>query len=73
MEDYKFCILTEEKDIIDFEKGLFNAFKDDSWILSKYQIFDNNRLKPFIPYNELLIMGLKKENELIGFGSMNFI
>lgn len=70
----KYLILKEEEDIIQFEKGLYNAFiikTNSNWIKYNYEIINNCRLKPKRPYSEIVIYGIKNEGKIIGACSYN--
>ena len=66
-DDYEFCVLTEEKDIIEYEKGAYEAFlKSESleWIKENFQIINNNQLKSSVPYfSNKKFMQLKKNQK----------
>lgn len=75
MEEYEFCILTDEKDIIEYEKKLYNDFSKRSpyrWIAKNHQMIDNCRLKSKISYEDQTVYGIKKEGQLIAGASINF-
>lgn len=68
MNNYEYCILTNEKDIIEYEKGLYKVFKNDEWYLDHY-IVNGDRMRA--PYKNQQIFGIKKDNRLIGATAMN--
>jgi hypothetical protein len=75
MENYEFCILKDEKDIIEYEKGLYDAFikKDpDGWVSKNYDIINNCRLRSKISYSYQTIYAVKINDEIIACGAVNF-
>lgn len=69
-EKYKFCILTDDKDIIEYEKGLHNFFykrEKDHWEI------DGKRMRHKINYKDQMVLGIKSnEGEILGGTSINF-
>ena len=75
MKNYEFCILTNDEDIIEYEKGLYDSYsqKDaDGWIFNNYEMIDNCRLKPNIDYKDLVVYGYKDKNKLIAGAAINY-
>jgi len=75
MSKYEFCILTDDNDIIEYEKGLYQSYsqKDsDGWIFNNYKIIDNCRLQPNINYNDLVVYGYKDNDRLIAGSAINY-
>jgi hypothetical protein len=77
IESLKFSILdiTNEKEIIDYEQGLYEAFVlniPDKWIMNKYKIIDNKRLQSYIPYSEQEIYTGKINDKIICAAAINF-
>ncbi|OHD15291.1 MAG: hypothetical protein A2086_00825 [Spirochaetes bacterium GWD1_27_9] len=71
---YEFCILTDEEDIIEYEKEMFTAFNKinpNYWICKHYKIIDNCRFQSEIPYKDQLIFAVKKNNRLIAAAAVN--
>jgi hypothetical protein len=63
----KYCILEQEKDLIEYEKKFYEACikkGTDLWALENLEIIDGCRLKPFVPYKSLISIGLKIDDEL---------
>lgn len=57
---YYFKIITSEEDICKYETGLYKAFykiMPDKWIQKNYIKTSSNKIKPFIPYQHLIIYG----------------
>jgi N-acetylglutamate synthase-like GNAT family acetyltransferase len=74
--DYEFCILKNEKDIIEYEKAVYitnskKRYKKDNY-LSIYNIIDNYRAKTKISYSNIKIFAIKKNGELLGGIAFNF-
>ena len=73
--DYQFCILTNKKDIIEYEKQLFNAFSKrspDGWVMSNYEIIDGERLRSkCFTYEDQLISIVKHNDEIIAGNAVN--
>lgn len=68
MNKFTFCVLKCEKDIIEHEKLLYDAFVKRSlpgWIYNNYKKIDGNRLQAPFSYEDQLIIGLKNEEKLI--------
>lgn len=62
-------LLTDEQDIVDYEKGLYDAFMvrtDGNWIKQQYKTVNGDRLQPNKSYSDLLIYGLKTNGNLMG-------
>ncbi len=67
---------SKEKEIIDYEKGLFVAFSEknpDKWIQSKYFLNSaEKRMRSFIHYSDQEIYLAKKADNVIGAAAINF-
>ena len=76
MENIEYCVLTDEKDIIEFEKGIYNAFKRTSpngWLMTNYEIIDNCRLKSKnIPYSDMKIYAAINDSGVLAVLNMNY-
>jgi|GEM_PF-1695885 len=75
MKDYEFSILTNEKDIIEYEKKMYSVYQKknpDSWVLKHGEIIDNCRLRPKIEYDKLIIYQGKYKGELFAGVKANF-
>jgi hypothetical protein len=74
LKDFTFSIINNEKDIIDFEKGIYRNFylrNPDNWIAKNYTLIENNRLKPKVDYsNQIIIVG-KEDNNIVAGISYN--
>lgn len=71
----KFCILTDEKDIIEQEKKLFDTYmkkNQSGWVVNNYIKIDNCRLRAKIPYNDQTVYAVKKNDDIIAGGALNF-
>ncbi len=68
MPKYEFVEIKEEKEIIEHEKLLYDAFimrSPDEWISNHYEKIDNYRLRAPYPYTDLIVLGVKKDNILV--------
>ena len=68
MTDYKFCILKDNNEIIEYEKGLYKAYTkltQSDWRKDNYKIIDGCRYKCNIPYSEQLIYAIKQNNKIM--------
>ncbi|MCP4134206.1 MAG: hypothetical protein GY754_24750 [bacterium] len=68
MDGYQFCILEDEVDYIEYEKGLFSVFRassPDGFLMKNYQVIEDCRLKPYFSYSDLVIYAIKKDEEIV--------
>lgn len=75
LNGYETCILTNENDIMEYEKCLYNAYyksfkanNNIGWIFKHYLKIDNCRLRPDIPYEDQLLYAIKDKNKKIVAG-----
>ena len=75
MSEIEYCILTDEKDIIEYEKKLYESFtkKDpDGWVVNNYELIDGCRLRSkTIPIENQVFCVAKKESTIIAGMSGN--
>lgn len=72
--EYEFYQLKSEKDLISHEKLLYDSFivrTPDKWIMNNYKIINNNRLQAPNDYCDLVIYGLKINDEIFSTFVMN--
>lgn len=76
MDDIKYCFLTDEKDIIEYEKGLYNAFKNNDptgWILNNYKMVDECRLiSKTLDYDDQEFYTVKKDGIILIGAAVNY-
>ena len=68
MPDYEFCILKDNKDIIEYEKGLYKAFTKitlSEWREKNYKLIDGNRYKCNIEYEDQVLYAIKEDNKVV--------
>lgn len=71
---YQFCRLNTTDEIESFERALFDAFRvayPDGFIMNTYHVVDGCRLRPHIPYSDIVIYGLKRHNRLVAATAYN--
>lgn len=71
MEDFKIELLNHnnETDIVGYERGLYDLYieeKKSEWYRQNYIFTDDNRLKPFLDYSDMLIYLAKLEGKVVG-------
>ena len=60
--------LKTEAELIEYEKKFYEACTSkgtDRWALDNLLVIDGCRLKPFVPYDKLISIGLKINDELV--------
>lgn len=77
MKGYTFEIFDhkDQMSLIELEKKIYTAFVEkipNNWVQSKYQIIDDNRLRPNISYNKQHIFLMKKENTIVSAIGLHF-
>jgi len=73
MEGIKFCILTNEKDIDDFERGIYRTYlknNKDGWVSCNYQVINGCKLRSKISYDNQIIYSFKKKNNIVIAGAV---
>ena len=68
MPDYEFFILKDNKDIIEYEKGLYKAFTKitlSEWREKNYKLIDGNRYKCNIEYEDQVLYAIKEDNKVV--------
>lgn len=77
MSEYSYEVLnlSNEKNIIDYEKGLYKAFitkSPDGWISNYYQKIGEDRLRhPLLDYEDQTITVIRKNGRIIAGSSQN--
>jgi hypothetical protein len=64
------CIISTDEEILDYENCLYEAFvvrgkNFNFWVKSRYIKSGEKRIKPNIPYKDLLIFAIKNDNKII--------
>lgn len=72
MKDLQVSILdyNNETDLLDYEKGLFESFSSNEWFAENYLIY-GDRMKPFIPYDNILTYIIKHDGGILAALSVN--
>jgi hypothetical protein len=75
MPDFDIKIAETENEIIEFEKGTYEAFSKrnpDNWLCKNYKLIDGCRYQSPIPYEYQAIYIAKEGNKIIAGASINF-
>ena len=75
MSEYEYSILNtnNEHELIEYERELYKAFKNNDWVMTNYQLIDGNRLRSkTLTYADIEVCLVKNDNKIIIGSAVNY-